>query len=78
MGYGLGKDLVDIVLSFICPNAYLACLELRSSTSSGKNPRILMIFLSKECQNQIDTTKPLFQMLLLTAPFWKRAEIKED
>ena len=42
--YGLGKDLIDVVDSFICPNAYLACFELRSSTSSGKIPHILMIF----------------------------------
>ena len=63
--YGLGKDLIDVVVSFICPNAYLARFELRSSTSSGKIKKHSNEFLSKECQNQIDTTKPLFQNVVI-------------
>ena len=50
--YGLGKDLVDVVVSFICPNAYLACF-LRSSTSSGKIPRSLMIFWVKSVKTKL-------------------------
>ena len=48
--YGLGKDLVDVVVSFICPNVYFARFELRSSTSSGKSQQLSHVFLSKLIQ----------------------------
>ena len=75
--YGLGKDLIDVVVSFICPNAYLARFELRSSISSGKIKKHSNEFLSKECQNQIDTTTPLIQNVVIYSAILEKGRNEE-